>query len=1073
MIIMESKFTPSINIKRDLDNDYKYYPTNNSSEAYKIISQNFKNGVHSYNIIGSYGTGKSAFLLALNKHLNSINSYFSPVNGQFNGCKEFQFIQVVGRYESLVTSIAREIDVESLEDSVYESIKKLQNTLKKANKCLVLVIDEFGKSLEYAAKNNPEKELYFIQRIAEYANDSGRNMLFITTLHQNFDAYALGLESKDRKEWEKVKGRLKEIPFNEPVEQMLDLVCKSLESQFSNLSRLTLSREYIEIIRRSNLFNLRKRLDLDLSRSLFPLEPLAASSLLISLQRYGQNERSLFSFISSNDSIGLKNVVDIQDRYYSLSDVFDYLVHNYLYLLQSKSNADFFKWRVIFTALDRVESTIEHNTDIAKDVIKILGLLSVTGQQGHKVNIEFIRSYLQEILNKKDIEKTIADLENARIIKNVTYRDSYIIYEGSDIDIEQEIAEKRSQIGELHGIELELKKYLKTNYVVAKKVSYETGIPRVFRVATTTNPIKEQPEWNSEIDGIINVVVSQKFEINPLDGGLPIVYNHIKLTDIIRRSLVDLRVVDKILVENELDKVARIEIINYKENIALELREYLKISMYSDSSLWHINGEGVTIRSEKELNGVLSKLIGRVYSSAPVYRNELINRSKLSGAIQSAKKSFINSLINSHNVKSLGYTGTKFPPDRTIYHSLLEDTGIHQDDISSGTSHFVKPTNETFHDLWEVCEQFIKDSVSGRRYVSELVDLLRSEPFKLKDGFIEFWIISYMFIKRDEYALYMDDRYIPTFSIEIGDLLFKKRSTFSVKGIAVEGVRLSLFNKYRVLINQSESSIVGDRSFQEIAKPFLVFYKQLSNYSKTTARHISKPTINFRKALLEAKELERTFFEILPKCFGYSLDDLESNQELLGQYADKIRASVKELRLQDDKLIERLFQALCDQLSTEFTTFTELRDYMQERYSNEMFYLLDGTQKSLHKRIHSQIPDKTAWISSIAQALIGKSLTKISDNEELLLYDAIKKQFSELDKFLEISTLKYDKNEERAILYQIQDSEKLSKNSQIILGKKDIALIDTLKKSIEPLMKEYDLKVKKGLLIQILKELDD
>lgn len=48
-----------------------------------------------------------------------------------------------------------------------------------------------------------------------------RNVILLTTLHQNFNSYAHTLTEVQRQEWNKVKGRFQEIVFNEPVEQLL------------------------------------------------------------------------------------------------------------------------------------------------------------------------------------------------------------------------------------------------------------------------------------------------------------------------------------------------------------------------------------------------------------------------------------------------------------------------------------------------------------------------------------------------------------------------------------------------------------------------------------------------------------------------------------------------------------------------------------------------------------------------------------------------------------------------------------------------------------------------------------
>ena len=107
-------------------------------------------------------------------------------------------------------------------------LSRYLNELKRQNKFLFIFVDEFGKILEYAANTNPEKELYFLQTLAEFVNVSSRNVILITTLHQNFGSYAHKLTETQRNEWLKVKGRFKELVFVEPVEQLLFLAAESL-----------------------------------------------------------------------------------------------------------------------------------------------------------------------------------------------------------------------------------------------------------------------------------------------------------------------------------------------------------------------------------------------------------------------------------------------------------------------------------------------------------------------------------------------------------------------------------------------------------------------------------------------------------------------------------------------------------------------------------------------------------------------------------------------------------------------------------------------------------------------------
>ena len=221
---MANKFSTSTNIIRDTDRELTYIPTPNAIRISNQISNDFKQGIRSFNIIGSYGTGKSSFLWAMEQTLKTNKSYFG-LNMLPN--PKIDFIKIVGEYQSLKQSFVDLLGIsndKNLIENIFSEIYNRYYDLDRKSPLLFIVIDEFGKFLEYASQNEPEKELYFIQQLAEFANNSDNNIVLLTTVHQNFDAYAINLESTQRQEWTKVKGRFKEITFNEPVEQLLYMV---------------------------------------------------------------------------------------------------------------------------------------------------------------------------------------------------------------------------------------------------------------------------------------------------------------------------------------------------------------------------------------------------------------------------------------------------------------------------------------------------------------------------------------------------------------------------------------------------------------------------------------------------------------------------------------------------------------------------------------------------------------------------------------------------------------------------------------------------------------------------------
>ena len=74
-----SKFVTSTNIIRDEHSMFDYIVTRNAIDIFSRILFNYKSGQHSFNIIGSYGTGKSTFLWALEKHLKGETVFFQEI----------------------------------------------------------------------------------------------------------------------------------------------------------------------------------------------------------------------------------------------------------------------------------------------------------------------------------------------------------------------------------------------------------------------------------------------------------------------------------------------------------------------------------------------------------------------------------------------------------------------------------------------------------------------------------------------------------------------------------------------------------------------------------------------------------------------------------------------------------------------------------------------------------------------------------------------------------------------------------------------------------------------------------
>ena len=357
MAATKIKYSPSINIVRDSDFEFNYIATPNAGHTFTSILNDILTGTKAHVLIGAYGTGKSSFLLAFKQTLEKQYTHFKGYSKLLNSIPAYQFISIVGEYGSLESVFAKryELGKNYKTSDLIKSIDKEYRALKKKGIGLAFLIDEFGKFLEYAIKHNTESELYLIQLLSEWVNDTSIDALFITTLHQDFSTYGQELSKVKRDEWNKVKGRLRDIPFNEPVEQLLYLAAERIDQKFPQKKIDKNFDKLFETISVAKAFPLKDYFDKDLAKKLFPFDILSAAIMAMSLQRYGQNERSLFSFIESNDHLGINAFDATKTNFFAAPHVYDYLIYSYYNFLSTKVNPNYQQWSNIRASIEKID----------------------------------------------------------------------------------------------------------------------------------------------------------------------------------------------------------------------------------------------------------------------------------------------------------------------------------------------------------------------------------------------------------------------------------------------------------------------------------------------------------------------------------------------------------------------------------------------------------------------------------------------------------------------------------------------------------------------------------------------
>ncbi|KAB7530300.1 hypothetical protein F8C76_01985 [Flagellimonas olearia] len=1038
---MEYSINTSTNIIRDSDSKFDYVVTPNAEKTFDSIIDNAKRGQKAFNLVGSFGTGKSSFLLALEKSISGNKKYFGS---SFNGTS--RVIKLIGEYRSLIDALNDEFSVshdfvgnQKLFDAIYGEYDKV----KKKNGALFIILDEFGKYLEYAVQNNTSQEVYFLQKLAEFVNAQDRDIVLITSIHQNILSYSNGLSKEQRDEWKKVQGRFFTLPFNEPIEQLLFLAGKVSNSGTEPKN------SFLDLIKGHNLFSLTQDSLKELESSLYPLSIVSGYVLAASLQRYGQNERSLFTFLNSIFFSQFKT----EGKAFELPDLYDYLYHDFYTFIIDKTNPDFNRWSAIRIALERSESIVDIDHKISEVLIKSLGLLSIFSKAGSRLDEAFFIEYLSPNFSKTTIKNTLGSLEKNKVVRFSKFDQSFKLFEGTDLDIERAILEAENRIDEIDVLK-KLNSHFEFSIQIAKAETYRKGTPRLFKFQLTNTPAVNIPK--DEIDGFINLIFSEKRlsgdeMANSTQKNLPILYGYFTNTSEISTTLKEIEKTEEVLrnMEDENDRVAKRElntIIRSNKNL---LHHYVMDSLYSTKVSWFDNGEAVQINSSQQFNQALSNIAHRVYPDTPTLHSELINRHKVSGSISSARKNFWNGLVTRYHEKDLGFPKDKWPAEKTIYYTLLKNTGIHRED--SGQWQLGEPDKGNFDSLWRMGLRFLDSSRSTRKCITEFQDLLSTAPMKLKQGVIDFWIPTFLFIKRGDFALYNNNGFVPYVDEHILYMITRNPKEYFVKSFVLNDLRLKLFNKYRYLLKQDDLKVLDNNSFIESIRPLLVFYKNLNQYAKTT-KTISGRAIRLRETIAKAIDPEETFFEKMPIALGYNLNELSTDNQLFEDYIIDFQNHIEEIKNSFPNLLLRIESFICEEIVGKKVGFEEYSEIIRKRYAQIKEHHLKAHQKSFYWRITSNFNDRDSYLMALSHSILNKPLDRMNDPDEGTLKIELKKITKELDNLVDLN--KAEANEgENLIKIRLSTIDNGDSETMIRISENQKVAIENISSEIEKVFK--------------------
>ena len=893
---------------------------------------------------------------------------------------------------------------------------------------LLLVVDELGKFLEYAAHDPEYGDLFVLQSLAEVATRSNQTpLLMLTILHQAFEQYAQRLATSQREEWAKVQGRFEDVSFMEPTEQVIRLIGSAIEGPAA------IEKPNISVA--VDLGLTPRRLDtsefMSLLENCLPLHPTVALIVSSLFRRFAQNERSLFALLNSSEPHGLQDFLANQTYdgrvlpTFTLSNLYDYIYAALGSSLYTSSNGK--QWAEIESAIKRLP---DPSSMIVK-LIKTIGLLGIVGEDSP--NLKASKALLRYALDSNErlqsevdepiesFESALATLEQRSIAIHRRYNDAYALWEGSDIDIEERLRDARANLDPNLRLPTALSELMQPQPLIARRHLFMTGTLRYFVVRYTDlegfdkdlQISSEDTNESDDADGLVLYALpANELETEQLEKKVTkssaadreeVLIAIPQSIGFLRDAVLELwclEWVEENTPELTGDATARRELWARRTEAKREVSEQLTalfggtlvspqggdsfVPTHQDNAkdcLWYHRGEPAQIVSRRALNEYLSTICDVVYSKTPILRNELINRRQISSQAASARRKLIAAMLESQHLAKLAIDG--YPPEMSIYLSLLSDTGIHR--CVSGVWGFHPPNTDDknrFSPTWSEIERFLAECEERRQSVATLYKRLEQPPFGLRSGPMPILLCAVLLHYESEIALYEDSSFVADISMPVFERLIRAPEKFEIKRFRMEGIRAEVFEQFTGMISKPVSAKGSPPNLLVIVRPLISFIQKLPRYTMLT-QDLSDAAIALRRAITDAREPDALLFEQLPQALGFDAfgPSVEADSKTVDAFFNTLRGALSELNRTYDNLLSFIENLLASAFSLQSNSDSPHIELINRAHPL-LNWTIDTKLKGFLIRICDEELDFKEWVEAIGTYIANKPPASWNDSDK-------------------------------------------------------------------------------------------
>lgn len=1065
-------------------------------------------GQRAWRITGDYGSGKSSFALFLAHMLSGQRSQLPVAIRDTIDFKKLGVrvprllpILVTGSVEPLSVALLRSLRRDLVDVAGFKRnariVQLIDTALSSHDKAavpdakvieliteacsqviqtqrgtgLLILLDELGKFLEYGAFHPEQQDVFLLQRIAETAcRSSNQPLLVVGLLHQGFNAYSANLSLSAQKEWQKVAGRFDELLFNQPMEHTAFLIGDALNikpgalpknitsSARSDMAHLLESGWYGSSYSRNSL--------LEIASRLYPLQAATVPALLRLFTRFGQNERSLFSFLLSNEPYGLQEFASKAvgiDHFYRLHDLYDYA----RYSLGDKIGRESFRthWNHINSMIESFPS----DNQLGLQILKTVGLLNLLDTPALLASEQTIALSVGRSL--PEVQIGIRQLTSKGILYYRGAAGGFCLWPHTSVNLEKAYQDATRELGQIsERVSSLLTKYLETRPLVARRHYIETGSLRHFEVQYCS------PEelsnhchidyrsadgklvvvlCESERDRAIALQTAESDELKQAKSVLCVIPRPLRVLGGLLQEVQRWEWVQANVPELGNDNFALEEVSRQLNTAADALQTRLKSILglqhfHADTAPTFVRaGIKIPVSSGRKLLSYLSDTCDDIYCESPKITNELINRRLLSSAAAAARSKLIQAVFTGSAKPYLGMDKDKKPPEMSMYLSVLKAAHLHRETKDGYTLAIPRSGADPCHVLpsFNEIQRLLDESDTKRVPVSTILDGLRRPPFGIRDGLGPLLLSTFAALNEQHIAFYDDGRFMrQVLGLDLLRL-FKLPEQFEIQYCKMSGVRISLFERLMSVLALTNAKN-GKPDVLDIVRPLCVFAAQLPPYTQKTNNLAATP-LAVRAVLLNAREPAALLFRDLPHACGFRdfTKDGKSHRDI-DLFVACLKSSIDELRAAYPNLRERIRCELLDCFEINGAN-SKFRELLAERANSVLLSVTEPRLKAFCYRLSDRELGLPEWLDSLGSMVSSVPPNRWIDTDVLKFSQElalISSQFRRVEKIAFGSGK--NANYTASLRLAITKSSGTEADRIVHIRKEDESLIDDLEKQI-------------------------